>query len=215
VLKDMRRLYTREAYIELVNLIRSKIPHIALSSDFIAGFCGETNQDFLETISLLEEVKYEMTYLFAYSMRDKTHAYHNLKDDVPEEEKKKRLQRMIDVFKKHQLERNKQEINSFHLVLVEGIDKKTKSKWVGRTDTNKICIFEDVKIPFVSNLNLHHLNPIHQTEKESIHEIRKADYVIVKIIDVSNNSLFGIPLVKLKSVDGFFSLSNKNPKIKV
>ena len=73
----MRRLYTREAYIELVNVIRNKIPKIALSSDFISGFCGETESEFNDTLELIKLIKYDMAFLFSYSMRDKTHAFHN------------------------------------------------------------------------------------------------------------------------------------------
>ena len=75
----MRRYYTREAYLNLVDLIRQKIPRIGLSSDFISGFCGESDSQFEDTLSLIEDVGYDMAYLFAYSMRDKTHAHRKMK----------------------------------------------------------------------------------------------------------------------------------------
>jgi len=75
MLERMRRNYTREMYIDLVNHIKQEIPGITLSSDFIAGFCGETDEEFNETITLLEQIKYENAFLFAYSLREKTHAH--------------------------------------------------------------------------------------------------------------------------------------------
>ena len=99
----MRRNHTRESYNELVNHIREIIPGVAISSDFICGFCDETDQEFEDTISLIEEVKYDMAFLFAYSMRERTHAHRRMQDNVDEQVKKERLIRMIDTFKKHQL----------------------------------------------------------------------------------------------------------------
>lgn len=100
MLYRMRRNHTRESYLELVNKIKDIIPGVALSSDFICGFCDETDNEFQDTLSLLEIVKYDMAYLFAYSMREKTHAHRKMTDNVPEDKKKERLQLMIDTFKK-------------------------------------------------------------------------------------------------------------------
>jgi tRNA A37 methylthiotransferase MiaB len=97
----MRRNHTREAYLELITRIRTIIPDVALSSDFICGFCDETEEEFQDTLSLLEEVKYDMAYLFAYSMREKTHAHRRMQDNVPEDVKKRRLIEMIDTFKRN------------------------------------------------------------------------------------------------------------------
>lgn len=83
----MRRNYTREAYLELVNHARSMIPGVALSSDFICGFCDETEDEFLDTLTLLEQVQFDMGFLFAYSMRERTHAHRSMKDNVPEDVK--------------------------------------------------------------------------------------------------------------------------------
>lgn len=93
VLKRMRRGSTREAYLELVDTVRSIISNdVAISSDFIAGFCGETEAEQEDTLSLLENVSYDQAYLFAYSMRGKTHAHRTMTDDVPLEVKQRRLQ---------------------------------------------------------------------------------------------------------------------------
>ncbi|XP_055229295.1 mitochondrial tRNA methylthiotransferase CDK5RAP1 isoform X4 [Gorilla gorilla gorilla] len=121
VLEAMRRGYSREAYVELVHHIRESIPGVSLSSDFIAGFCGETEEDHVQTVSLLREVQYNMGFLFAYSMRQKTRAYHRLKDDVPEEVKLRRLEELITIFREEATKANQTSVGCTQLVLVEGI----------------------------------------------------------------------------------------------
>lgn len=103
MLERMRRNYSREAYLALVDHARAKIPGVSLSSDFICGFCDETDQEYEDTISLIEKVKFDMGFMFAYSMREKTHAHRRMQDNVPENVKKSRLIRMIEVFKSNQL----------------------------------------------------------------------------------------------------------------
>ena len=87
MLTRMRRNHTREAYINLIEHMRDKIPGVALSSDFICGFCDETEQEFEDTLSMLQIVKYDLAFLFAYSMREKTHAHRRMKDTVPDDVK--------------------------------------------------------------------------------------------------------------------------------
>lgn len=87
MLYKMRRNHTRESYIELVENARKIIPGVAISSDFIAGFCGETDEQFEDTASLLELIKYDMAFLFAYSMRERTHAHRRMEDNVPDDVK--------------------------------------------------------------------------------------------------------------------------------
>ena len=143
VLQNMRRGYTREVYDNLIARVREKIPDITISSDFISGFCSETEQDHLETIDLLKKVQYEQAFMFAYSMRDKTHAQYKLTDDVKEEEKLRRLQEVISTFRKYMIARNQQEEGMFHLMLVEGEGRKSTAErptLTGRTDGNKRCI---------------------------------------------------------------------------
>ncbi|XP_066526676.1 CDK5 regulatory subunit-associated protein 1 isoform X2 [Hoplias malabaricus] len=120
ILQTMRRGYTREAYLELVDNIRKIIPGVSLSSDFITGFCGETEEDHQQTLSLLREVGYNIGFLFAYSMRKKTHAYHRLQDDIPAEVKQRRLEELISVFREEANKVNSTLIGSTQLVLVEG-----------------------------------------------------------------------------------------------
>lgn len=110
MLKRMRRNYSREAYLELVAHCRDIIPGVALSSDFICGFCDETEEEFEETLTLLETVKFDMGFLFAYSMRERTHAHRTMQDNVPEDVKQARLVRMIETFKRNQLIKQKEEI---------------------------------------------------------------------------------------------------------
>ena len=95
----MRRNHTRESYLELVEHVRATIPGVALSTDMICGFCDETDAEFEDTMTMLELVKYDLAFLFAYSMRERTHAHRRMQDNVPEDVKKARLVRMIDVFK--------------------------------------------------------------------------------------------------------------------
>ena len=99
MLMRMRRNHTRESYLNLIDKMREKIPGVALSTDLICGFCDETEEEFNDTISLLETVEYDLAFLFAYSMRERTHAHRRMTDNVPEQVKKERLVQMIDVFK--------------------------------------------------------------------------------------------------------------------
>jgi MiaB/RimO family radical SAM methylthiotransferase len=135
VLRNMRRFYTQDAYLRLVEDIRSRIENVTISTDVISGFCGETEEDHLETVKVLESVKYEQAFTFAYSMRSKTHAYNNLNDDVPEDVKKRRLEEVIQTTKKWQKAANLNEIGKTYEVLIEGPGKK--GGWTGKTTHNK------------------------------------------------------------------------------
>ena len=102
----------------------------------LAGFCGETEEDHLQTLSLIEHVGYDMAYMFAYSLREKTHAHRNYEDDVPEETKQRRLAEIIATFRKSTLQRYEAQIGDIQLVLVEGPNKRApESELMGRNDT--------------------------------------------------------------------------------
>lgn len=149
ILHDMRRLYSREAYLELAHSMREIVPNVALSSDFITGFCGETDEDHAATIDLMNQVQYEQAFMFAYSMRDRTHAAHKLEDDVPQAVKLQRLQEVIATFSTHALARNIADIGELAVVLVEGSSKRSqpgRPTWTGRTDNNKRCILADMPV---------------------------------------------------------------------
>lgn len=141
VLSRMRRGYTREAYLALAEQAREVIPGVALSSDFISGFCGETEEDHAQTLSLMEAVGFEQAFMFAYSMRDRTHSAYHLRDDVPEPVKQRRLAEVIATFRRGVAKRSAAEVGEEHLVLVEGPSKRSTAEHptlTGRTDSNKV-----------------------------------------------------------------------------
>uniref|UniRef100_A0A2K6MJ12 Mitochondrial tRNA methylthiotransferase CDK5RAP1 n=2 Tax=Rhinopithecus TaxID=542827 RepID=A0A2K6MJ12_RHIBE len=178
VLEAMRRGYSREAYVELVHHIKESIPGVSLSSDFIAGFCGETEEDHVQTVSLLREVQYNMGFLFAYSMRQKTRAYHRLKDDVPEEVKLRRLEELITVFREEATKANQMSVGCTQLVLVEGLSKRSATDLCGRNDGNLKVIFPDADMEDVNNPGLRV-------------RAQPGDYVLVKITSASSQTLRG------------------------
>jgi tRNA-2-methylthio-N6-dimethylallyladenosine synthase len=144
VLKRMRRPYTREQYLELIDNMRKLIPGVSLSTDIITGFCGETDEQHQETMSLMAEVRYDLAYMFAYSERERTLAQRKYEDDIPEDVKKKRLSEIIDQQMRIQDENNTFEIGKRHLVLVEGTSKRSETRLNGRTDTNKMVVFDQI-----------------------------------------------------------------------
>lgn len=141
VLKFMNRTYTRAHYMSIIEMIKRAMPGAALSTDIIVGFCSETLEDHEMTKSVLREVEYEGAYMFNYSPRPNTRAYDTLADDVPDPEKTRRLQEIIEIQNGLSLKRNLLEIGSEHTVLVEGRSKKQETEWKGRTDTNKMVVF--------------------------------------------------------------------------
>jgi MiaB/RimO family radical SAM methylthiotransferase len=124
ILDLMNRKYTSENYLKLVDKIRTLIPDVSLSSDFICGFCHETEDDFQQTLDLIKNVKYDFGFLFAYSMREKTFAHRKLVDDVPEEVKNERLARMIKLFQEEQMSKMKSQLGNKEILLVSGKGKK-------------------------------------------------------------------------------------------
>lgn len=147
VLERMRRPYTREEYLALVRKMRELIPGVTLSTDIITGFCDETEEEHRDTLSLMAEVKYDLAYMFAYSERGRTLAQRKYEDNVPEEVKKRRLTEIIEQQMNIQEELNKKEIGRRHLVLAEGPSKRSDEQLCGRTDTNKMVVFDrgDIK----------------------------------------------------------------------
>ncbi|MGW8122069.1 tRNA (N6-isopentenyl adenosine(37)-C2)-methylthiotransferase MiaB [Roseivirga echinicomitans] len=142
VLELMNRTYTREWYINRVDAIREILGEdCGISSDMIAGFCSETEEEHQDTLSLMDYVKYDFSYMFFYSERPGTLAAKKLVDDVPLEVKKRRLQEIIDRQRKYSHERNKLDLNKVHKVLVEGTSKRSKEHLSGRSTANKVVIF--------------------------------------------------------------------------
>ncbi|MXO32712.1 tRNA (N6-isopentenyl adenosine(37)-C2)-methylthiotransferase MiaB [Apibacter sp. B2912] len=141
VLQRMNRQHTREEYINLVDKIREIVPDCAISHDIIAGFCGETEEEHLETLSLMKYAKYDFGYMFAYSERPGTLAHKKMKDDVPTEIKSRRLKEIINLQQELSLERMKTYTNKVHEVLIEGTSKKSKDQWYGRISQNAVVVF--------------------------------------------------------------------------
>ena len=142
ILKLMGRRYTKESYLELFNKIKETVPGVSISTDIIVGFPGETEEDFLETLDLVEQCKYDNAFTFVFSAREGTPAA-RLKDDTPQKEKEERLQRLNEVVNKYFLENNKKLEGRVLPVLLEGASEK-KDMYFGYSDTNKL-------INFVSN----------------------------------------------------------------
>lgn len=141
VLERMNRRYTRDKYVTLIKKIRKIIPDCAISHDIIAGFCGEFEEDHRQTLSLMEYVRYDFGYMFIYSLRTGTQAENSLFDDVPEEVKKRRLQDIIHLQKKHSYECMQAHIGKIQEVLIEGESIKSKMYWYGRNSQNAVVVF--------------------------------------------------------------------------
>ena len=142
VLARMRRTYTREAYLGLIERARAICPGLSFSTDIIAGFCGETEAEHEETLSLMEAVRFDHAFMFMYSERPGTYAARKYVDDVPEAVKKRRLGEIIALQNRISLERNEREVGRVHTVLVEGPSKRSDVQLCGRTDTNKMVVFD-------------------------------------------------------------------------
>ena len=142
ILKKMNRTYDRDWYLSKVNDIKKIIgDDCGISSDFITGFCSETEKEHLDTLSLMDQVMYDYSYMFYYSERPGTLAQRKYKDDVPLDIKKRRLSEIIDRQNIHSIERNKLTIDKDFKILVEGFSKKSKDYLKGRTSENKMVVF--------------------------------------------------------------------------
>ena len=148
VLKRMNRGYTREWYMDRIAAIRRIMPDCSISTDIIAGFCGETEEEHKDTLTLMDEVGYDMAYMFKYSERPRTLAERKFEDDVDEATKSRRLQEIIDIQLKRAKERTASMAGKVHRVLVEGVSKKSKDQFFGRNSQNTVLVFpkEDKKI---------------------------------------------------------------------
>jgi tRNA-2-methylthio-N6-dimethylallyladenosine synthase len=168
VLQLMNRTYTREWYIAKVDRIKEIMPDCSLSSDVIAGFCTETEEDHQDTLSILEYSKYDMSYMFFYSERPGTLAARRFKDDVPLDIKKRRLDEIVKLQNRLSQESNKKDIGKTFKVLIEGHSKKSENDWAGRSSQNKKVVFP-----------------------KGNYELRKGDYVDVRIESATGATLIG------------------------
>jgi tRNA-2-methylthio-N6-dimethylallyladenosine synthase len=166
ILKLMNRKYTRSHYLKLVKSAREKIPNLGLYTDVIVGFPGETENDFLDTVDLIEQVEFDGSFIFKYSPRQGT-AASKMKETLTEKEKVKRLQKLNEIQKQITLKRNQQLVGTTAKILVEGPSKKAKpNQYMGRTESNKIVVFFSEVEP-------------------------KQRIIDVKIVDVKGHTLFG------------------------
>ena len=168
ILELMNRTYDREWYLDRVSKIYELIPEVTISSDIIAGFCTETEEDHQDTLSIMEEVRYSMSYMFYYSERPRTFAARRIPDDVPMDTKKRRLNEIIRLQNRISLEHNLADIGKTFEVLIEGNSRKSDDAFKGRNSQNKMIVF-----PKAGNYE-------------------KGDYVQVKVTDANSATLRGI-----------------------
>lgn len=166
VLERMNRKYTREWYLGRIDAINSILPGCAVSTDIIAGFCGETEEEHQETLSLMREVGFDFAYMFKYSERPDTKAARHMEDDVPENVKTRRLNEIIALQNQLSAAGKKQDIGKTFQVLVEGKAKKPAGAMMGRTSGNKVVVFQ-------------------------ADAIKPGDYVDVKIVSATSATLMG------------------------
>ncbi|MFA7116355.1 MAG: tRNA (N6-isopentenyl adenosine(37)-C2)-methylthiotransferase MiaB [Bacteroidales bacterium] len=141
MLKKMNRKYTREQYLERIKKIKKIIPKATITTDILSGFCGETEQDHQDTLSLMREVEYDYAYMFIYSNREGTKASKFFKDDVPLKTKTRRLQEIIKLQNVMSLKSNQADIGKIFEILINGPSKKDPKELCGRTEGNKMCVF--------------------------------------------------------------------------
>lgn len=165
-LKRMNRKYTREWYMDRIRAIRQILPDCSISTDIIAGFCSETEEEHQETLSLMEWAEFDMAYMFIYSDRPGTYAHEHLPDNIEESVKHRRLDDIITLQHKISLRRNKKDIGKTVEVLVEGTSKKSEEELFGRNSQNKVVVFP--------RLNF-----------------KRGDLVSVKILDCTPTTLIG------------------------
>jgi tRNA-2-methylthio-N6-dimethylallyladenosine synthase len=146
VLKRMNRTYTKQEFLDLVDEIREIMPEVSLTTDIICGFCGETEDDFAETLEVMRRVEFDSAFTFKYSQRKHTIAERKYEDNVPEEVKAQRLARVIELQREVSKKRNAAEIGKVYEVLVEEPSKKNPHEWLGRTDQNKGVVFVEESV---------------------------------------------------------------------
>jgi tRNA-2-methylthio-N6-dimethylallyladenosine synthase len=168
VLQLMNRTYTREWYVAKVDRIMEIMPDCGLSSDIIAGFCTETEEDHQDTLSIMQHSKYDMSYMFFYSERPGTLAARRYQDDIPEDVKKRRLDEIVKLQNALSRESNLKDLGKTFKVLIEGNSKRSDQDWMGRSSQNKVIVFP----------------------KEQ-YQLNKGQYVMVKVHDCTGATLIG------------------------
>ena len=207
VLARMRRGYSREAFLDLVHRARKEIPELRISTDIITGFCGETEEEHRDTLLLMEEVRFDQAFMFAYSSRDKTHAARTMEDDVTAETKGRRLKEIIEVFRRRAIEKNRElETGAVHLVLVEGLSTKATAErptFTGRTDGNQRVVFDVPTRPAAegqSRFNVKQFDCVEAAKWDTKHLSRDAALVLLggEPISLTDNSIEGDDSIEIK-----------------
>ena len=166
MLTRMNRSYSREWYLDRIAAIHKIVPNCGISTDIISGFCGETEEEHEDTLSLMKAVKYDFAYMYKYSERPKTLAERKFKDDVPEMVKQQRLEEVIELQQIHSLEVMKEQIGKEEIILVEKVSRRSEKQMVGRTDRNHKVVFDRG-------------------------EAKIGDYLTVRITNCTSATLFG------------------------
>ena len=174
ILKKMNRKYDSEWYLGRIRAIREALPECGITTDIFCGFCTETEEDHQQSLRLMEEVRFDTSFMFKFSMRPGTYAADHFEDDVPEEVKSRRLDEIIRLQNRLSLESNLRDIGKIVVVLTEGISKKKKSEFFGRSSENKVVVFPNK-------------------------EIQIGDFVRVKILDCTQTTLIGEVVEKVEN----------------
>ncbi|MFN7280163.1 MAG: MiaB/RimO family radical SAM methylthiotransferase, partial [bacterium] len=170
VLQLMNRTYTREWYLAKVRRIREVMPDCGISSDIIAGFCTETEDDHQDTLDVMRQSRYDFSYMFMYSERPGTLAARRYADDVPQDVKKRRLEEIVALQNTLSLESNRQDVGRVFRVLIEGNSRRSEQQWMGRNSQNKVIVFPKSDMPGMG----------------------PGDYVDVKVTDCTQATLMGV-----------------------
>ena len=174
ILKKMNRKYDSDWYLGRIRAIREALPECGITTDIFCGFCTETEEDHQQSLRLMEEVRFDTSFMFKFSMRPGTYAADHFEDDVPEEVKSRRLDEIIQLQNRLSLESNRRDIGKTVEVLAEGISKKKKSEFFGRSSENKIVVFPNK-------------------------DIQIGDFVRVKILDCTQTTLIGEVVEKVEN----------------
>ena len=172
VLQLMNRTYTREWYLAKVRRIREIMPDCGISSDVIAGFCTETDEDHQDTLDVMRQSRYDFSYMFMYSERPGTLAARRYADDVPQDVKKRRLEEIVALQNRLSLESNLSDVGKTFQVLIEGNSKRSEAHWMGRNSQNKVIVFSKGEVPGSAT----------------------GDYVDVKVTECTQATLMGVAI---------------------
>jgi tRNA-2-methylthio-N6-dimethylallyladenosine synthase len=172
VLQLMNRTYTREWYLAKVRRIREIMPDCGISSDIIAGFCTETEEDQQDTLDVMRQSRYDFSYMFMYSERPGTLAARRYADDVPQDVKKRRLEEIVALQNRLSLESNQRDVGQTFRVLIEGNSKRSEQHWMGRNSQNKVIVFSKSELPGKA----------------------PGDYVDVKVTECTQATLMGVAI---------------------